>query len=550
MSLKSIQDFILQQTRAHNPQTLKLLEQDVINHTKEEKELLDWIEAIKNQFAETANSHNRSREWSEYLEKQLEDVGAEVEKQEKEVLQERARNVTLQTEVDNLKQYLAKAELQGENATHANKDLLGQVATLKTEAEDVAKVLHNAEEAFNTMSAKCDRLEEDKNMWHSRYSSLLISHNTEKNAQARGRKSNSEDSEESDAAPAAPKKKVYPWDLPEGAPKQKKNREKVEATKSDTATKPTSSKLPDPPIFDGQYQFDASARSKRSLAMDFEDWDTKIYHKLRANGDHYPDEETKISYVYSRLKDAAAKTVQARVSPMAVNPFPSVNALLKQLRTTYSPPGMVERKQNQFHMLKQDYTPFVEFHPVFEELAAHVAQDDMAKMNALKRMLNRRLRQAVAGKKFATCEELSDHCQELEYGWEEADIAGEDTSARVTGRKRQFQQQTGPQQQTARRNPIMPDGRRRFDPARKPLATTPSQEHNSKPRPARNQKDFSQLDCYNCKKKGHIMKNCPEPRNDANINAVIDLDPDYDGGYEDFHDSGADLYDEYSSGEQ
>lgn len=119
-----------------------------------------------------------------------------------------------------------------------------------------------------------------------------------------------------------------------------------------------SRKRPDPPTFtDG---------------MDpvFESWKIQIQAKLRANADHYPTEEDKMEYIFSRTLGAAQKHLLSKFEEDSPVRFTTVREMLQHLASIYVNPNKVRDAQYEFHRLRMQTTQtFSEFQTTFLHLA-------------------------------------------------------------------------------------------------------------------------------------------------------------------------------------
>ena len=99
-----------------------------------------------------------------------------------------------------------------------------------------------------------------------------------------------------------------------------------------------STKLPDPPVFNGI-----------NTHIEFDDWKLRIQDKLTHNSDHYPCESFKVAYVMTRLGGEASKhiTLKRRKAKESLsNGDLSSKELLDQLSDLYETPLSVIYKEN------------------------------------------------------------------------------------------------------------------------------------------------------------------------------------------------------------
>jgi hypothetical protein len=103
-----------------------------------------------------------------------------------------------------------------------------------------------------------------------------------------------------------------------------------------------SKKRPDPPIFtDG-------------VDPTFESWKIQMQAKLRANADHFPSEEDKMEYVFSRTLGDAQKHLLPRFNEDSPMRFVSFREMLQHLASIYVNPNKVRDAQYEYRRLRMD----------------------------------------------------------------------------------------------------------------------------------------------------------------------------------------------------
>jgi len=120
-----------------------------------------------------------------------------------------------------------------------------------------------------------------------------------------------------------------------------------------------STKLPHPPILtDGK-------------DPKFCDWLSRVKNKLKANSDHYPTEQIKLAYVEGLLGGDAARYARERFQEEAVDPYRTVNDVLKYLQTIYEDPNRLLKAKDEFKKLYMTKTqPFHAFYVAFLQQAS------------------------------------------------------------------------------------------------------------------------------------------------------------------------------------
>lgn len=163
--------------------------------------------------------------------------------------------------------------------------------------------------------------------------------------------------------------------------------------------------LPDPTPFSGQRE-------------DLLRWQAQIFNKLSFNYDHFPTEESKISYAFSRLEGAAAQ----QVLPYFSNADPSTRfetlaQLSQSLDHAFGDPNHRVTAQARLHSLRQRNREFATHLAEFQKLAADSGYDSEAKKSLLHRGLSIELLKGlnhVPGNEIDTYEKFVSRCLELD----------------------------------------------------------------------------------------------------------------------------------------
>jgi hypothetical protein len=100
-------------------------------------------------------------------------------------------------------------------------------------------------------------------------------------------------------------------------------------------------KIPNPPVLtDGK-------------DPEFEDWESRIRSKLRANADHYNTDALRMAYVENRTGGKAAKHLR----PVnAVNPYITAEEMLKHLGSIFQDPNREANSKREFRKLNMGAT--------------------------------------------------------------------------------------------------------------------------------------------------------------------------------------------------
>ncbi len=143
-------------------------------------------------------------------------------------------------------------------------------------------------------------------------------------------------------------------------------------------------KIPDPSLF---------SDGKEST---WEDWHGKVKDKLSINADSFPNEQFKLSYVFSRLADSAAKVTRARRNSDSINLYKTVKEVLKELADMFDDPDKEENVRRKYEELTQRIKKFSEFFAEFQQLSTYLEYNDKQLLSDLKKKINPRLRLAWA----------------------------------------------------------------------------------------------------------------------------------------------------------
>ena len=121
-----------------------------------------------------------------------------------------------------------------------------------------------------------------------------------------------------------------------------------------------SKKRPNPPLFtDG-------------ADPTFESWKIQIQAKLRANADHYPEEQDKMEYLFSRTLGDAQKHLLPRFDEDSTMRFTSVKEMLQHLAAIYVNPNKVRDAQYKYRALRMESS---QTFAVFQTTFLHLAEE-------------------------------------------------------------------------------------------------------------------------------------------------------------------------------
>lgn len=248
-----------------------------------------------------------------------------------------------------------------------------------------------------------------------------------------------------------------------------------------------STKLPDPPIFEGRDQ-------------DLDSWLSRMRNKLLANGDHYPTDSLQIAYTESRIGGEAAKHIAPRLRATALNRFGTAEEIFGYLNQVYGDPDRRHTAQRAYLKLYQGKRSFAEFWAEFQRLAAELDYNQTSMIDDLRFKLNPSLQNALV--------HVPDPTDIYEFAR---------TCQRVDQRLKDIQ---AVQARVERRNPTTAaDGKAATPPANTAKTTTstaaakPPASAMSSTRPTHSDPEKEALlrtgSCFNCKQQGHRAADCP-----------------------------------------
>lgn len=108
---------------------------------------------------------------------------------------------------------------------------------------------------------------------------------------------------------------------------------------------PKSPMIPDSPVFSGDKK-------------DFLSWKSSLLLKLNINADHYPDEQSRMAYIYSRLNSQSQSHLQSWLNN-GILTFSSVDHMIGLLGTLFDDPNRARDAAARLHSNYQRNRPFV-----------------------------------------------------------------------------------------------------------------------------------------------------------------------------------------------
>jgi len=257
-----------------------------------------------------------------------------------------------------------------------------------------------------------------------------------------------------------------------------------------------SKKLPDPPILtDGK-------------DPTFESWKLQMRDKLRVNADHFPTEEARMAYVFSRtgggpLGRGAQDHLRARYEEDSEDPFKTDHEMIDHLASIYEDPHKVQNARLEYRSLVMRTTEtFADFHTRFLHLAgqAKIPGDDLRPdlFDKLTIELQRTLLPVYST--LTTLKTLADQCLFLDQGLRRIRARSDRVKVRNTFSTAPFAKPTAESSRPPAREPT---------PARTfTREGTPDRTRPSYPDPTA--KTSNNRTCFTCGKEGHFAPDCPQ----------------------------------------
>ena len=264
-----------------------------------------------------------------------------------------------------------------------------------------------------------------------------------------------------------------------------------------------SKKRPDPPVF------------TNGIDPTFESWRIQMQAKLRANTDHYPTEEDKMEYLFSRTLGDAQKHLLPRFDEDSPIRFASFREMLQHLASIYVNPNKVRDAQYEYRRLRMETGQvFAAFQTKFLHLAGEgqVPQSGyrLDLFDKLPVYLQRMLLPVLDD--LETYEQLATRCLTLDTGLRRIEeMNPKRRSIRTDERPSTFATTT-------------PGTSRLVTPSPIPHSSSPpARQSRTNTSPDRTVRQDTPLNpavtCYNCQERGHYASSCPEPKK-TDLNAV------------------------------
>jgi hypothetical protein len=261
----------------------------------------------------------------------------------------------------------------------------------------------------------------------------------------------------------------------------------------------------------------------------FESWRIEMRAKLRANDDHYPDEEDKMEYIFSRTLGDARKHLVARFDEDSFERFTSATEMFQHLASIYVNPNKVRDARYDYQrLMMRSGQSYADFRTQFLHLAgeAQIPSESLRMDLYDKLTVQLQERLAVNLRTLDTFTELSASCLAL-------DTELKRIAARVDRRKGRKEDKKAPA--TSISSPVLSTPTKStvsMDRKPSPVAhTEPLDAPRTNTSRHSTPKETGSITCYNCQKVGHAALACPE-RKQNELKEIEEYSADDESGKE------------------
>jgi hypothetical protein len=257
----------------------------------------------------------------------------------------------------------------------------------------------------------------------------------------------------------------------------------------------------------------------------FEGWLLAMERKLTANADRFPTEYSKITYILSRVKGLAYRTMYPRVCTDSKNPYQTAKEVFDHLSAVFADPNRKKQAKREYKELKMKGKTFSEYLQQFSVLAQEAGVDPDDYKDDLYESMTNRMKLAVlnyyndAGMSF---DAFVENCHRTADALASIDMTKEHDKLQSSTAPANRGQSNGKASRSA--NTVSATA----------VATTALAEKSPPggwaPITAE-ERQRCRLEglCFYCRQKGHITSNCPKRAAQATASTLKSLEapPEY-----------------------
>jgi Zinc knuckle len=270
-----------------------------------------------------------------------------------------------------------------------------------------------------------------------------------------------------------------------------------------------STKAPDPELFGGNDD------------PSFNHWKLQMQGKFTINGDHFPDERSKMIYFFSRTRDNAAEHLQPRYEQDAVEPFESVEQMFQHLDAIYLDPFEKSNARKKFKkLLMTDLETFPPFYTRFLHLCGKAKIPKSELVEELSDKISIPLREAILPtlNQYDSLDELARQLSFMDNEQRSIKLR-KNQVARIRANRDGATPSPKPSTSSTPVKPAQEQGILRLNGTQPPTSNLTSSTRPTYADTSKQETSDKGL-CHTCRKPGHFAKDCPEDPKRVHFHAI------------------------------